>query len=245
MYPSISDYPPSNGSYPWMNSPSSATMHPPSSLSVPPVPQQAQAADDDQRVQQELLGLLDGFQQPFDDFYMNPRGPNDPLYMSPEGQMMDNLSISSPYPGNDFGDASSPSSTFVKPPFDDTFGSDLSGRDDININSLIKDENGVVPEPEDLSEINIRDLNKTLRDKGYSQDEQVEVKLIRRKQKNRVYAKNCRKNKEEKKTTMKTQKEQLEGEITDLKSDVERLRVQRNQYKMSYDLMQQRKQQNS
>ena len=238
MYPSVSDYPTSNGSYSWLNSPSSATMHPPTSLPVPPIPQQPQAADDDQRVQQELLGLLDGFQQPYDEFY-------DPMYNRPEGQMLDTLSIPSPYPGagNDFADDSSPSSSLIKPPFDDNFGPDLTGQDDGLLSSMMKDDDDSVPESEDLSEINIRDLNKTLRDQGYSQEEQMEVKLIRRKQKNRVYAKNCRKNKEEKKTTMKTQKEQLEVEISDLKTDVERLRAQRNQYKLSYDIMQQRKQQ--
>ena len=247
MYPSISDYPPSNGSYPWVNSPSSATMQSNTSLPVPPVSSQPQTAEDNQLVQQELLELLDGYQQPYDDFYMNPRGPTDSLYMTPEGQMMDNISVASPYAraGNDYGDASSPSSTLNKPPFDDAFGTDLTMNDDAIIDSNIKDVTESVPETEDLSEINIRDLNKTLRDQGYTQEEQMEVKLIRRKQKNRVYAKNCRKNKEEKKTTMKTQKEQLEVEITDLKGDVERLRAQRNQYKMSYDMMQQRKQQNS
>ena len=91
---------------------------------------------------------------------------------------------------------------------------------------------------DELAEINIRDLNKVLRDQGMTQEQQMEVKQMRRKQKNRVYAKNCRKNKEEKKTTMKSQKEMLEGEINDLKTDVDRLRIQRDQYKHSYEMMQ-------
>ncbi|KAI6658632.1 hypothetical protein LOD99_15430 [Oopsacas minuta] len=240
MYPpSISEYP-SNGSNPWMSSPSPGSLLPPTSLPPVVTPQVNHELPtvDDQTVQQEFLSLLDEY-HPVDNFYMHP------MYQHPEGsQMFDNLSLPSPYRGANEPGEFSPPNTLLKPPLDDTSFTDYL-QEDTKSNSDLKEDAVAGAENEDLSEINIRDLNKALRDQGYSQEEQMEVKQIRRKQKNRVYAKNCRKNKEEKKTTMKVQKEQLESEITDLKSDVDRLRAQRNQYKMSYDMMQQRKQQNS
>ena len=238
MYPpSVSEYP-SNGSYPWMNSTSPAPIQMPNSvpqIAAPTVPQGFQD-DDDQLVQQEFLNLLEEYHPTTESFY------NNLLYSNQEGgQLPDNMSLPSPYMANECGDFSPPNS-LMKPALEDSCFDDYTPRES---SSVVDDEVRTVAENEDLSEINIRDLNKALRDQGYSQEEQMEVKQIRRKQKNRVYAKNCRKNKEEKKTTMKTQKELLESEINDLKSDVERLRSQRNQYKMSYDMMQQRKQQSS
>ena len=236
MYPpSVSEFP-SNGTYPpWMNSTSPAPIQMPSS--VPQIAPQGIHDDNDQLVQQEFLDLLDEYHPPTDGFYNNLMYPN-----QDGSHMPDNMSLPSPYMGNECGEFSPPNS-LMKPSMDDSCFPDYTPSES-NPGS-VDDENAAVAENEDLSEINIRDLNKALRDQGYSQEEQMEVKQIRRKQKNRVYAKNCRKNKEEKKTTMKSQKEMLETEINDLKSDVERLRAQRNQYKMSYDMMQQRKQQNT
>ena len=221
MYPSISDYPPSNGSYPWMNSPSSATMHPPSSLSVPPVPPMGpHSPHDDQRVQQELLDMLDEYQHPIDNFYVNPQG-----------------FVPSPYPGAglDSGEISPPSS-IIKPSFDD----DLDDEDyDLDLEYLELPE-GVTDG--DLSILKVPDLNKKLRELGLSKEEQNLVKKIRRQRNNRRYAHTCRQKKVDKKNTMKVQKQVLESEINDLKLDVESLRRERDEYKKNYELVQRRKQ---
>ena len=93
----------------------------------------------------------------------------------------------------------------------------------------------------DLMNRKIPDLNKFLKDLGLNRDEQNQVKRIRRQYKNRGYAHTCRKKKDDKKTTMKEQKQILHIEINELKMDVERLRLERDQYKQSYERIKQNK----
>ena len=94
----------------------------------------------------------------------------------------------------------------------------------------------------DLTNLKIPDLNKKLKNLGLSRDDQNHVKRIRRQYKNRGYAHTCRKKKDDRKNTMKEQKQLLQCEIDELKGDVERLRIERDKYKGNYEQMQQRKQ---
>ena len=168
--------------------------------------------------------MLDEFQQPIDNFYINPQG-----------------FLPSPFqgPGVDSGDTSPPSS-ILKPSFDeDLLDSDDEDDFDLDLEDL-ELPTGVTEG--DLSALKIPDLNKKLRDLGLSRDDQNLVKKIRRQHKNRRYAHTCRQKKVDKKNTMKVQKQVLESEINELKLDVENLRRERDEYKRNYELMQKRKQ---
>ena len=225
MYPSISDYPPSNGSYPWMNSPSS--------LSMPPVPPMGpHSPHDDQRVHQEFVST-DRFVGD-DEFYLYPQGP---MYNFQHG-------MPSAYsgPGNEIGDSPSPPA-LLKPPADPMEGSDSEEGPEEDPLSL-KDLEEQLPDgvaESDLLNRKIPDLNKLLKDLGLDREQQNLVKRIRRQYKNRGYAHTCRKKKDERKTTMKEQKQILHLEINELKEDVDCLRLERDQYKRNYELMKQSK----
>ena len=143
--------------------------------------------------------------------------------------------------GHEIGESPSPPS-LIKPPADPE---DADEDYDPEMNSLsMKDLEEQLPEGVtewDLLNRKIPDLNKLLKDLALNRDEQNQVKRIRRQYKNRGYAHTCRKKKDEKKTTMKEQKQILHMEINELKVDVDRLRLERDQYKRNYELMKQNK----
>ncbi|KAI6658633.1 hypothetical protein LOD99_15431 [Oopsacas minuta] len=243
MYPhSISEYP-SNGSYPWTSSPPHASLQPPTyfpPVSAPPVPQGLQ--DDDQKLP-EMYSLFDPCEGygGYEGFYGDPQAP---AYVNNS-----NLGgSSSPYnwPGQDFNDASPPAS-LVKPPpeLEDNYNQDdtiSDFRDDEEIN--MEDLQNQLPDgitERHLLTLKIPDLNKLLKDLGLDKEDQNLVKRIRRQYKNRGYANTCRKKKEERKSSMKEQKQTLQVEINELKDDVEKLRLERDRYKRNYEIMQQTK----
>ena len=231
--PSLSEYP-SNGTYPWGESPPSSSQQRPASippLAAPAVPHCP--PDDDQRVQQELLELLGDYHAPVDNFYAHPQVPMYDFNTS-------GLPGSAPSPyslsGHDYS-AGSPQSSLVKPCFDED-PSELEDPDELELD-LEDLPNGVTET--DLSTLKIPDLNKKLRDLGLSREDQNLVKKIRRQHKNRRYAHTCRQKKVDKKNTMKVQKQVLETEINELKLDVDKLRRERDEYKKNYEIMQKRK----
>ena len=236
--PSLSEYP-SNGNYSWGESPPPTSQQRPASIppmTAPVVPRGP--PDDDQRVQQELLELLGDYHAPVDNFYAHPQAP---MYDFTNAGLPG--SAPSPYSlsGHDYS-AGSPQSSLVKPSFDedpaevegtDDFDLDLEDLEDLELPSGVTEN--------DLATLKIPDLNKKLRDLALSRDDQNLVKKIRRQHKNRRYAHTCRQKKVDKKNTMKVQKQVLETEINDLRSDVENLRRERDQCKKNYEIMQKRK----
>ena len=138
----------------------------------------------------------------------------------------------------------SPPATLLKPSLESTEdvegGEEDFGEDEPDMRDL-EDQlpNGVTEKH--LLTLKIPDLNRLLKDLGLNREDQNIVKRVRRQYKNRGYANTCRKKKEEKKCSMKDQKQSLQVEINGLKDDVERLKLERDQYKRNYEIMQQNK----
>ena len=238
--PSLSEYP-SNGTYPWGESPPPPATHQ-SPASIPPMTAPAVPHgphgphDDDQRVHQELLELLGDYHAPVDNFYAHPHAPMYDFNPGLPGSAPSPYSLS----GHDYS-AGSPQSSLVKPSFDeDSLEVDETDEFDPDLEmEELELPNGVTDT--DLDMLKIPDLNKKLRDLGLSRDDQNLVKKVRRQHKNRSYAHTCRQKKVDKKNTMKVQKQVLETEINDLKLDVDKLRRERDEYKKNYEIMQKRK----
>eukprot|EP00800_Vazella_pourtalesii_P005242 TRINITY_DN160_c0_g1_i1.p1 TRINITY_DN160_c0_g1~~TRINITY_DN160_c0_g1_i1.p1 ORF type:complete len:317 (+),score=99.55 TRINITY_DN160_c0_g1_i1:2153-3103(+) len=223
--PSLSEYP-SNGAYPWGESPPSAALSPP----LLPVP--ADAAED-QQLPGEMFGMFDtqegyGACDGYEGFYRDLQFANS-----------SNLAAG-PYSDT------SPPATLVKPsqenPADPEGNEDGEFGDDESVD--MRDLEDQLPRgvtENHLLTLKIPDLNRLLKDLELNREDQNLVKKIRRQYKNRGYANTCRKKKEEKKCSMKVQKQSLQVEINGLKDDVERLKLERDQYKRNYEIMQQTK----
>ena len=227
--PSLSEYP-SNGTYPWGESPP-----PPATLPPPPLPVPADKAED-QQLPEGMFGMFDvheGYEgyEGFEGFYRDLHLPAFANSSNP---------AAGPYSDT------SPPATLVKPSLESTEDpigdEDGDFGDDFSVDTRdLEDQLPKGVTEQHLLTLKVPDLNRLLKELDLNREDQNLVKRIRRQYKNRGYANTCRKKKEEKKSSMKDQKVNLQVEINGLKDDVERLKLERDQYKRNYEIMQQTK----
>jgi len=105
--------------------------------------------------------------------------------------------------------------------------------DDMELEELGSQFNGIVTDDE-LASLNIKDLNRKLKEKGLSKETIEKLKQRRRTLKNRKYATDCREKKDSEVQTLEESKETETDSIASLESENEELRDKLQKLKSHY-----------
>lgn len=105
--------------------------------------------------------------------------------------------------------------------------------DDMELEELGSQFNGIVTDDE-LASLNIKDLNRKLKEKGLSKETIEKLKQRRRTLKNRKYATDCREKKDSEVQTLEESKETETDSIANLESENEELRDKLQKLKSHY-----------
>ncbi|EDO36725.1 predicted protein, partial [Nematostella vectensis] len=88
---------------------------------------------------------------------------------------------------------------------------------------------------EELAELGVKELNRLLKSKGLSTEEQSRIKYRRRTLKNRGYAHNCRIKRISQKKSLEETNWELVQDLENLRKELEASKRERDMYKRKYE----------